>query len=162
MSNTPHRSRSTSRLVAGLVAAAAMAGGTQITVGVAAGASAPSTAGTTAPKGTKVVGYRDPSKNILCGLRGSAVSCTIGRQKGTSGCKKTYTAAGRVAASGAAVLDVGCFLGSPFRATSYKVVRYGRTFTRKGVTCRMARSGVTCTAKSKHGFKLLRSGSTTF
>ncbi len=107
-------------------------------------------------------GFQDPSKNIQCAVKGSAVTCMIRRQDKAS-CAKLFTASGTVKRTGASVMNFGCFKASPLNTKTFKTLAYGKRKTVKGVTCVVSKTtGVKCTNADKHGFSLSRKGSTSF
>jgi hypothetical protein len=137
------RSRRVARVVLTLVGALALHGA------VAASASA-------------ATGFQDPSKNIRCAVKGSAVTCIILRQDKAK-CAKLFTASGSLKQSGPSVMNFGCFTAAPFSAKRFTTLKYGKRKTLKGVTCVASRStGMKCTNRAKHGFTLSRKGSTSF
>ncbi len=107
-------------------------------------------------------GFQDPSKNLRCAVKGSAVTCMIRRQDKAK-CAKLFTASGTLKRRGPSVMNFGCFEKSPFAAKRFKTLAYGKRKTVKGVTCVVTkRAGMKCTNADRHGFSLTRKGSTSF
>jgi hypothetical protein len=107
-------------------------------------------------------GFQDPSKNIRCAVKGSALTCIILRQDKAK-CSSVFTASGRLKKQGPAVMNFGCFAKSPLGAKRFATLKYGKRKTVRGMTCVVSRTaGMKCTNSAKHGFSLSRKGSTTF
>jgi hypothetical protein len=120
------------------------------------------TAGATPVSASAAAGFQDPTKNIRCAVKGSAVTCIIRRQNKAK-CTQLYTASGTLKKSGPAVMNFGCFNDKPFSAKRFKTLKYGKKKTVKGVTCvATKKTGMRCTNRAKHGFVLHRKGSTAF
>jgi hypothetical protein len=115
-------------------------------------------------------GFRTPSNNIHCAYvpKGTASSraflrCDIfrraGERKRPRGCEGDYGAGFSVRRTGRA--SILCISDTVYDAR-YRVLRYGRTWRRGGITCRSRESGLRCTNRSGHGFFLSRARQYTF
>ena len=107
-------------------------------------------------------GFQDPTKNIQCAVKGSALTCIIRRQDKAK-CATLFTASGTLKKQGPSVMNFGCFEASPLGREGFTTLDYGKRKTVKGVTCVVSRTaGMKCTNAAKHGFSLSRKGSTSF
>ncbi len=134
-------------------------------VGAIALHGAATAAANTAPvsaSASAAAGFQDPTKNVQCAVKGSAVTCMIRRQDKAT-CAKLFTASGTLKKSGPSVMNFGCFKAAPFATKTFKTLAYGKRKTVKGVTCVVTKTtGMKCTNADKHGFSLSRKGSTSF
>jgi hypothetical protein len=148
-------SRRAAQVVLTLVSAIALHGAATAT---AAAKPAPVPASASAA----AAGFQDPTKNVRCAVKGSAVICLI-RHQDKATCGKLFTASGTLKKHGPAVMNFGCFPTSPFAATRFTTLAYGKRKTIGGVTCVVTKkTGMKCTNADKHGFSLTRKGSTSF
>ena len=102
-------------------------------------------------------GFRSPSGNIVCIQNEVAVDCelrstTNGRPPRPSSCRFDYGYRYRIYPG----LPRGRRLctSDALDGTGLRVLAYGRSWTRAGITCDSRRSGVTCRNRQGHGFFL--------
>lgn len=110
--------------------------------------------------------WHTPSGNIKCGigLKHHVVCLIIEQTFAPGSCDGVFSTSGAVGRRGRARLVTGCFSGAPFNVTGEgsRTLRYGKSITRYGVTCRSSRRGMRCRNKSGHGFQLRRSAAAKF
>jgi len=104
-------------------------------------------------------GIESPPGNIKCGdgQRG-AVVCIVEKQSFVEAreCNGLYTVSAAVSRRGRASKNEGCFSGQPFLSANSRVLPYGRSTTHNEVTCRSTKTGLRCSNRDGHGFKLSR------
>lgn len=116
------------------------------------------------PDSASARGWKSPSGNIVCGTASSKVVCFLLEQDfADAPCDGVYSTTGSVGRRGGARLFTGCFGGMPMNySPPIRTVRYGGKFRVKGVTCRSMRTGMRCSNRSGHGFKLRRARAVRF
>jgi hypothetical protein len=103
-------------------------------------------------------GFKSPSGNIACNAGTNSgkklIACTLFSSGTPNKGDKVWAmfVRGRV--------QVGFVRGDP--ATDYPKLAYGRTWKWHGITCRSARSGLTCRNAAGHGFFLSRGSQRVF
>ena len=102
-------------------------------------------------------GFRSPSGNIVCAQEGARIRCdllatTNGRPKRPASCDFDwgYAYATQAGWHRGRRLCVSDTVNDP----SLPTLRYGRSWTAAGVTCRSRSAGVTCANRGGHGFFL--------
>jgi hypothetical protein len=102
-------------------------------------------------------GFNTPSKNMVCNagpsLGSYGVDCTVFSAADSRGQKLwSMQTSGRV--------SVAFFMSNV--ATELPVLRYGRSWTWRGIRCTSRRTGLTCKNLSGHGFVLSRQSQRVF
>lgn len=120
------------------------------------------------PAYAELTGFQTPSKNIHCLYQNEfgtpSVRCDILNFTGPiprrpASCDLDYGRAFEVTTTGrAARACVGDTVADP----ANRVLAYGRTFTRPGITCTSDTKGVTCTNRLGRGFFVSRANARTF
>jgi hypothetical protein len=119
------------------------------------------------PTGTEqasALGWKSPSGNIICGPLYSKVVCLILKQDFVDApCDGTYSTSGSVGRTGRARLFTGCFGGAPMNyGPPIRTIPYGSRFKYLGVKCVSKTTGMKCSNRSGHGFKLRRARAVKF
>lgn len=115
---------------------------------------------------TVFITFQTPSKNIGCGFtdQPSFLRCDINsglkpNPAKPNSCQQDFGFAVGVKPSGKAYF---LCVGDTVRNPTARVLQYGTTWRRSGITCSSSKVGLRCTNQSKHGFFLSRGHSKLF